>query len=337
MHKPLIVAELSANHNQSFQVAKESILAAKSCGADAIKLQTYTADCLTLDCKNEYFQIKSGTLWDGKTLYELYTQAYTPWEWHAELFDLARKIGLEIFSSPFSLKALELLESLDCPMYKIASFEIVDIDLIYEVAKTQKPIIISTGIATHEEIIEALEACHNAGNHDITLLKCTSSYPAKLQDANLLAMPLLGQRYGVKFGLSDHTQGWICPMIATSLGATMIEKHFILDRAIGGADCAFSLDKDEFAQMVAHVRLAITALGEENPPIDEHKLKNQRKFARSLFVSKDIKAGEALTIENIRSVRPNNGIAPKYLSKVLGKKARKNLEAGKPLGFDDFI
>lgn len=337
MYKPLIVAELGANHNQSLQTAKDSILVAKACGADAIKLQTYTADCLTLDCQDECFQIKSGTLWDGKTLYELYTEAYTPWEWHAELFDLARSIGLKIFSSPFSLEALEFLESLDCPMYKIASFEIVDVGLIYEVAKTQKPIIISTGIATHEEIIEALRACYEAGNKDITLLKCTSSYPARLQDANLLAMPLLGEKYGVKFGLSDHTPGWICPVVATSLGATMIEKHFILDRSIGGADSEFSLDKDEFRQMVAYIQLAMQTLGEENPLIDEQKLKNQRKFARSLFVSKDIKAGEILTFKNIRSIRPNNGIAPKYLTKILGKRATKNLKMGKPLKINDFI
>lgn len=337
MYKPLIVAELGANHNQSLQTAKDSILAAKACGADAIKLQTYTADCLTLDCQDECFQIKSGTLWDGKTLYELYTEAYTPWEWHAELFDLARSIGLKIFSSPFSLEALEFLESLDCPMYKIASFEIVDVGLIYEVAKTQKPIIISTGIATHEEIIEALRACYEAGNKDITLLKCTSSYPARLQDANLLAMPLLGEKYGVKFGLSDHTPGWICPVVATSLGATMIEKHFILDRSIGGVDSEFSLDKDEFTQMVAYIQLAMQTLGEENPLIDEQKLKNQRKFARSLFVSKDIKAGEILTFKNIRSIRPNNGIAPKYLTKILGKRATKNLKMGKPLKINDFI
>ncbi|PAF42837.1 pseudaminic acid synthase [Helicobacter sp. 11S02596-1] len=337
MHKPIIIAELSANHNQSLEVAKASILGAKECGADAIKLQTYTPECLTLNAKNKYFEINSGTLWDGKTLYELYEEAYTPWEWHPELFDLAKKIGLTIFSSPFSLKALEFLESLDCPMYKIASFEITDIDLIYHVAKTHKPIIISTGIATEDEITLAIETCKEAQNQDITLLKCTSSYPAPLEDAHLLSMPQLGKKYGVKYGLSDHTQGYLSPIIATTLGASMIEKHFILDKSLGGPDVAFSMDMDEFKEMVKQIEYCICALGEKEPKIDAGILQKRRKFARSLFVAQNIKKGEALTRNNIRSIRPNDGIPPKHLKEIIGKKARHDLPFGKPLEFGDFI
>ncbi|WP_257875445.1 pseudaminic acid synthase [Helicobacter sp. 12S02232-10] len=337
MNRPMIVAELSANHNQDLNIAKKSVLSIKECGADAIKLQTYTPECLTLNAKNQYFQINSGTLWDGTTLYELYEKAYTPWEWHQELFDLARNIGLKIFSSPFSLKALEFLESLKCPMYKIASFEITDTDLIYHTAKTTKPIIISTGIATEDEIKEALKACKEAKNQDITLLQCTSSYPASIEDANLLSMPELGKKYGVKYGLSDHTKGYLSPIIATSLGASMIEKHFILDKSLGGPDCAFSMDANEFKEMVAQINLCISALGEANPKTDPEVLKNRRKFARSLFVCQNIKKGQTLNHENIRSIRPGNGIPPKHLKNIIGKKALRDLPFGKPLQFEDFI
>ncbi|WP_257874539.1 pseudaminic acid synthase [Helicobacter sp. 11S03491-1] len=337
MHRPMIIAELSANHNQNLEIAKESILAIKECGADGVKLQTYTPKCLTLNSQNKDFQINSGTPWDGKTLYELYEEAYMPWQWHEELFRLARDIGIEIFSSPFSLEALDLLESLDCPMYKIASFEITDIDLIYHVAKTKKPIILSTGIAGDDEIKDALLACKEAQNNDITLLKCTSSYPAPIQEANLLSMPELGKKYGVKYGLSDHTKGYLSPIIATSLGAVMIEKHFILDKSFNTPDSAFSMDKKEFQEMVEKVRQCTLALGEKNPQPDMIKLHNQRKFARSLFVCENIKKGQPLTYQNIRSLRPNNGIAPKYLKKILGKKALKDLPFGKPLEFGDFI
>ncbi|PAF47548.1 pseudaminic acid synthase [Helicobacter sp. 12S02634-8] len=337
MPRPMIIAELSANHNQSLDIAKQSILAVKKCGGDAIKLQTYTPDCLTLDVQNPYFQIHSGTLWDGKTLYELYEEAYTPWEWHVELFELARSVGLKIFSSPFSLEALELLESLQCPMYKVASFEITDTDLIYHIAKTHKPIIISTGIATEEEILQALQACKEANNHDITLLKCTSAYPAPLQEANLLSMPELGKTYGVKYGLSDHTQGPLSAIIATSLGAVMIEKHFILDRALGGPDSAFSMDAQEFEAMVTQINLTTLALGTPHPKPQTDKIKQQRKFARSLFVSEDIKKGQKLDTSNIRSVRPSDGLPPKYLKEIIGKRASKDLYRGKPLEFGDFV
>ncbi|PAF52160.1 pseudaminic acid synthase [Helicobacter sp. 13S00477-4] len=337
MTKPIIVAELSANHNQDFEIAKKSILAIKECGADAIKLQTYTPECLTLNSQESYFQINSGTLWDGKTLWELYKEAYTPWEWHQELFELAKKIGIKIFSSPFSIKALDFLESLDCEMYKIASFEITDTELIYHTAKTKKPIIISTGIATEEEIQEAIDTCKQAGNENITLLKCTSAYPAPIKEANLLSMIKLGEKYGVKYGLSDHTQGNLSPIIATTLGATIIEKHFILDSSINTPDSAFSMDKIAFKKMVEQINECIIILGEKNPSIDIEKFKNNRKFARSLFVSQDIKKGEILNTNNIRSIRPNNGIPPKYLKEIIGKKATQNLKFGKPLEFGDFI
>lgn len=337
MNKPFVVAELSANHNQDLEIAKKSLIAIKECGADAIKIQTYTPDCLTLDCNNEYFQINSGTLWDGKTLHQLYEEAYMPWEWHSELFNLAKSLNIAIFSSPFSLKALELLEKLECPMYKIASFEITDTELIYEVAKTQKPIIISTGIGTQEEIQDALNMCKKAKNSNITLLKCTSSYPAPIQEANLLSMPELGKKYGVKYGLSDHTQGHLSAIIATTLGASMIEKHFILDKKLGGVDADFSLDKEEFAEMVDAIENTLLALGNPQPSINIDKLKKQRKFARSLFVCKDIKKGEKLTRENIRSVRPNDGLAPKHLKSLLGKTASRDLKFGKPLEAEDFL
>lgn len=336
MNEVFIVAELSANHQQNLDIAKQSLRAIKECGADGVKLQTYTPECLTLNCNNEFFKIQSGTLWDKKTLFELYQEAYMPWEWHVELFNLAKDLDLKIFSSPFSLSALELLEKLDCPMYKIASFEITDINLIYEVAKTKKPIIISTGIGTHEEILDALEVCKKAENNDITLLKCTSSYPAEIKDANLASMVELGRKYNVKYGLSDHTLGNICPIIATALGAVMIEKHFILDKALGGVDSAFSMDKEEFKDMVKQVRTASVALGEKNPIINQEKFQKQRKFARSLFISKNIKKDEAFTLENLASIRPNDGIAPKYLNQVLGKRAKKDLYFGTPLSFDDF-
>ncbi|PAF53995.1 pseudaminic acid synthase [Helicobacter sp. 13S00482-2] len=336
MNKPFIVAELSANHNQNLEIAKKSLIAIKKTGADAIKLQTYTPECLTLNSQDECFQINSGTLWDGKTLYELYKEAYMPWEWHNELFTLAKTLDIMIFSSPFSLKALEFLEKLDCPMYKIASFEITDTNLIYEVAKTQKPIIISTGIATQNEIEDALDRCKIAGNSNITLLKCTSSYPAPIQEANLLSMPELGNKYGVKYGLSDHTQGHLSAIIATSLGASMIEKHFILDKKLGGVDASFSLDKDEFEEMVQAINSTILALGEKEPKSTPEKMANQRRFARSLFVSKDIKKGQIITERNIQSIRPNNGLAPKYFNEILGKRAKKDLKFGKPLEMDDF-
>lgn len=328
MKRPLIVAELSANHNQSLDLAKQHIKKAKEIGADAVKLQTYTPECLTLHSYKEHFKIKGG-LWDQSYLYDLYASAYTPFEWHQELFAYAQEVGIVIFSSPFSLKALELLESLSCPMYKIASFEITDLALIAEVAKTKKPIILSSGIGTDEEISEAIEVCKNAGNKDITLLKCTSSYPAKIEDAHLLAMREFAKKWGVKFGLSDHSAGFLLPVIATALGALMIEKHFILDRSLGGADSGFSLEVSEFQEMITHVHLASASLGDthyQNKPKDPKRI-----FSRSIFIQKPIKKGERFTLEHLTIKRPNIGLHPRFLKEILNKKAMKDLDFGDPL------
>lgn len=331
----LIIAELSANHNQSLNLAKRSIRAARLAGADFVKLQTYTPECLTIDSHKPYFRIDSGTLWDGQTLYDLYKQAYTPFEWHAELFAYARAVGVGLFSSPFSPKALELLEQLECPMYKIASFEITDTPFIELVASTKKPIIISTGIATHAQIMDALEACDKAGNSDVTLLLCTSSYPAPLELANIASMQSLA-RYGTKFGLSDHTQGDICAVLASVLGASMIEKHFIIKRSLGGVDSAFSMEAREFAQMVQRIKDAHTALGSAEPSKDEAVRASQARFARSLFVCEDIVKGEILDAKNIRAIRPNDGLPPKLLPEILGKRATHDLKRGEPLRNGDF-
>ena len=328
-----IIAELSANHGKKLKTAIDSIVAAKRAGADAIKLQTYTADTLTIDCKNKYFTINNG-LWKGKTLYELYKEAYTPWEWHEELFRIAKEEGLICFSTPFDKTAVDFLEQFDPPAYKIASFEIQDIPLIEYTASKGRPMIMSTGIAELNDIELALEACRAQGNNDITLLKCTSSYPAPIEEANLLTIPDIKSRFNVEVGLSDHTMGIVAPVVAVSLGAKVIEKHFILDKSIGGPDASFSLDENEFAQMVKAVRQAEEALGSVNYNLTE-KAKDSRKFARSLFVVKDIKAGEIITEENVRSIRPGYGMHPKYLSSVFGKKVKIDLKKGFPLLFDN--
>ena len=318
-----IIAELSANHGGSIDIAKETIKVAKEIGANAIKLQTYTADTLTLDSNNEDFIIKGGTLWDNKTLYDLYKEAYLPWEWHKELFDYAREIGIDIFSSPFDKSAVDFLEQFNPSAYKIASFEITDYELIRYTASKGKPIIISTGIATIDEIQDAVDICRGEGNSDIVLLKCTSSYPAPLEDANLLTIPNLAQTFNVISGFSDHTIGSTAPIVATTLGAKVIEKHFILDKSIGGADADFSMDREEFAAMIQAVRDAEKLLGKVDYSMTENKRKN-RKFSRSLYVAKDIKKGEVFTEENIRSVRPGYGMHPKHLKDILGKVAKKD-------------
>ncbi|MBZ4642915.1 MAG: N-acetylneuraminate synthase [Deferribacteraceae bacterium] len=325
-----IIAELSANHNHDLSIAKETIYAMKESGADAVKLQTYTPDTMTIDCDNEYFQIKQGTLWDGLTLYELYKQAYTPWEWHFELKELAEKLGLTFFSTPFDKTSVDFLEELNVPIYKVASFEITDLPLIEYIASKGKPIIISTGIATIEDIDLAVETCRKNGCEDITLLKCTSAYPAPLEEANLLTIPDMKSRFGVKVGLSDHTLGISAPIAAVSLGAQVIEKHFILDKKLGGPDSAFSLEPKKFAEMVKSIREVEKALGKVTYEISE-KVEKSRIFARSLFVVKDIKAGDFLTNDNIRSIRPGYGLHPKYLKSVLGKKAKYDLAKGTPL------
>lgn len=330
-----IIAELSANHGRSLEVAKETIFAAKRAGADAIKLQTYTADTITFNGKQKYFKIAQGTHWDGQYLYDLYKQAALPWEWHAELFETAREVGLVCFSSPFDFTAVDLLEELNCPIYKIASFEITDIPLIAYVASKRKPLIISTGIATVEDIELAIATCKKEGNVDITILKCTSAYPAAPEDANLLTIPDISERFGVKSGLSDHTTGVEGPMIAVALGATVIEKHFILDKKIGGADAHFSLDETEFRRMVDAVRLTEKFMGKVDYDMTEKKLIS-REFSRSLFVVQDVEEGDIISKENIRSIRPGIGLHPKFYYEILGKKFSSKIERGSPLKLEHF-
>lgn len=326
----MLIAELSANHNHRLDVAIDTIRAAAKAGADAIKLQTYTADTLTIDCDNEHFRIGHGTLWDGKTLYNLYKEAYTPWEWHAELYRIAREEGLVCFSSPFDATAVDFLEALDTPAHKIASFEIQDIPLIRYAASKGKPIIISTGIATEEDVRLAVETCRAAGNDQVVLLKCTSAYPAPLEEANLRTMQDLRERFGVMVGVSDHTMDHTVPVVATALGGCLIEKHFILDRNLGGPDAAFSLDPAAFAEMARQVRDVETALGRVSYERSELVEKN-RKFARSLFVVQDVKAGDTLTPDNVRSIRPGFGLHPRHYDTVLGKTFTRDIERGTPL------
>ncbi|KAF0150783.1 MAG: pseudaminic acid synthase [Ignavibacteria bacterium] len=328
-----IIAELSANHNQNFEIALKSIKAIKECGADAVKLQTYTADTITIDCDNEYFQITHGTIWDGTTLYKLYQQAYTPWEWQPKLKEYAESIGLICFSSPFDKTAVDFLEKMNVPAYKIASFEIVDIPLIEYTASKGKPIIISTGISTEDEIKEAVESCKKMGNDQIALLKCTSEYPAPIEEANLLSIPYLKEKYKVVAGLSDHTLGVTASITAVALGAKIIEKHFILDKAIGGPDSSFSLEPNEFKQLVTVIREAEKSLGKPTFELTE-KIKKSRHFSRSLFAVKDILNGEILTEDNVKSIRPAGGLPPKELHKILGKKAVQNIVKGTPINWN---
>lgn len=326
-NKTYIVAELSANHGHKLENALASVHAAKAAGVDAIKIQTYTADTMTLDSDNEDFLVKTGTIWDGVTLYNLYKEAYTPWEWHKAIFDEAKKVGIDCFSTPFDKTAVDLLEELDNPIYKIASFEITDIPLIEYAASKHKPIVISTGIATPDDIQEALAACKRVGNDDITLLHCVSAYPAPMELVNLRTMMDMAKRYGVRVGLSDHTKGSDVAIAAVVLGATMVEKHFILDRAIGGPDAAFSMQQDEFAAMVQSIRNVEKALGTVAYKTDPSAIKG-REFSRSLYVAEDMKAGDIITEQNVRSVRPGYGLHPKYLSEILGKRVNRDLKKG---------
>lgn len=330
MSKTFIVAELSANHGHKLDVALESVRAAKEAGADAVKIQTYTADTITLNCDADDFKVK-GTLWDGRTLYDLYQEAYTPWEWHQAIFDEAKKCGLICFSTPFDKTAVDFLEKLGNPIMKIASFEITDIPLIEYAAKKGKPMVISTGIAMPEDIELAVKTCKEAGNDDITLLKCTSSYPAPIEDANLMTMVDMKERYGVKVGLSDHTMGYDVAVAAVALGATLVEKHFILDRSIGGPDAAFSMEIGELAAMVKSIRNVEKAIGQVVYPTDPSKIKG-REFSRSLYVAEDVKAGEVITEENVRSIRPGYGLHPRYLQSVLDKVASRDLSKGERFG-----
>ncbi len=331
-----VIAELSANHNGSLQTALETIKAAYEIGANAVKLQTYRADTMTLNCSKDDFIIKGGTLWDGKSLYELYQEAYTPWEWHSELFEYARTLGIDIFSTPFDKSAVDFLEQFEPNAYKIASFEITDYELIRYTASKGRPMIISTGVATLEEIEDVIKICHEEHNHDIVLLKCTSAYPAPLEEANLVMIQDLAKRFHVTAGFSDHTLGITAPIAAVALGAKVIEKHFILDKSIGGADADFSLEKKEFAQMIKGVRDTEKLLGRVDYSLDAKK-QHARRFARTLYVAKDIKKGDILTEKNIRSVRPGYGMHPKHLKEILGKIAKRDLEFGTPLHSEDIL
>lgn len=335
-NKTFIIAELSANHNQDISIAKETIHAMKESGADAVKLQTYTPDTMTIDCDNDYFQIKQGTLWDGQTLYELYKKAYTPWEWHYELKELSDKLGLVFFSTPFDKTAVDFLENLNVPIYKIASFEITDIPLIEYVSSKRKPVIISTGIATLEDIELAIATCRNNGCENITILKCTSAYPAPIEEANLSTIPDMAKRFNVKVGLSDHTLGISVPITAVALGATVIEKHFILDKNLGGPDASFSLEPKEFTEMVKVIRDVEKAIGQVNYNISE-KVQKNRIFARSLFAVADIKEGELITEYNVKSIRPGYGLHPKYLKDILGKKVKTTILRGEPIKLENII
>ena len=332
MKKSFIIAEMSANHNQHLSIALNTIRAAKKAGADAVKIQTYTADTLTLNCSKPDFVLGDG-LWKGETFYSLYQKAYTPWEWHKEIFRVAKEEGITCFSTPFDKTAVDFLETLNNPIYKIASFEITDIPLIKYIASKHKPIILSTGIATEEDIRLALETIHSEGNQDITLLKCTSAYPAPIDDANLLTIPDMKRRFGVKVGVSDHTLGSIVPMTAVALGAEIIEKHFIIDHSIGGPDSEFSMDENEFAQMVRSVREVEKAIGQVSYPTDISTIKG-RDYSRSLYVAENIRKGEIITEQNVRSVRPGFGAHPKYLPELIGKKVNQDLEIGTRFSLD---
>ena len=334
-HHVFVIAELSANHNGSLATAIETIRAAKRAGADAIKFQTYTADTLTLDCDESDFVIKGGTIWDGKKLHDLYKEAYTPWEWHAQLFEVAKEEGLVCFSSPFDKTAVDFLETFHCPIYKIASFEITDIPLIEYVAKQGKPIIISTGIASYDDIQLAVETCRQVGNDNITLLKCTSSYPAPVAEANLAMMQQLAIDFKVKIGLSDHTLGSTVPVIATALGAEVIEKHFILDRSIGGPDASFSMNEIEFTEMVKAIREAEVAVGTSSYELSPKQVAG-KDFSRSLYVAEAINKGDIITESTIRSVRPGFSLHPKHLPEILGKTATRDLKKGERISLSDF-
>ncbi|MFH1914178.1 MAG: pseudaminic acid synthase [Pseudomonadota bacterium] len=328
----LIIAEMSANHGQDYDQAVRIIHAAHAAGADAVKLQTYTPDTITLDCDNEYFRIK-GTIWDGRTLHDLYGEAHTPWEWQPKLKAVADSLGIMLFSTPFDFTAVDFLETMDVPCHKIASFEIVDLPLIRKVAATGKPVIMSTGMASEAEIEEAVTAFRGAGGSELVLLKCTSAYPAPPEEMNLRTIPYLAERFGVVAGLSDHTLGIDMPIAAVALGARVIEKHLCLSRDLGGPDAAFSLEPEEFAAMVRSVRNVEKGLGTVSFELTE-KQKASAVFRRSLFAAQDIKAGEKLTPDNVRSVRPGHGLHPKHFDDIIGKTAKTPILKGTPLSWD---
>jgi pseudaminic acid synthase len=334
-NRVFIIAELSANHDGNIDIALETIRAAKRAGADAIKLQTYTADTITLKCDQPDFKISGGTLWDGRYLHDLYLEAFTPWEWHKTLFEEAKKEGLVCFSSPFDYSAVDFLETLDCPIYKIASFEITDIPLIEYVAAKGKPMILSTGIAEKEDIHRALDACKRMGNANLTLLKCTSAYPAPMDEANLRLMQQFAVDFEVRIGLSDHTLGHLVPVIATSLGAQVIEKHLILRHDIGGPDAAFSLDESEFKTMVDNVRATEKATQGGGYALTP-KQREGKQFSRSLYPVLDIPAGTVITQGMVKSVRPGHSLHPRFLPEIIGKRALRDLPFGGRITREDF-
>lgn len=327
-----IIAEMSANHGQSFDQAVKIIVAAKQAGADAIKLQTYTPDTLTLNCDNDYFRVKD-TLWHGRTLYDLYGEAFTPWDWQPKLKQIADELNLDLFSTPFDGSAVDFLERMKVPAHKIASFENCDIALLRKVAATGKPIIASTGMATFREIDELVRTVTNAGCRELALLKCTSAYPASPEEMNLRTIPDLGRAFGVPVGLSDHTLGDVAAVAAVSLGACIVEKHFTLSRACMGPDSAFSLEPDEFKAMVEKVRTVERALGSVFYGVNPAEVKSL-VFRRSLFVVKDVKAGQRFTSENVRSIRPGYGLHTRYLDEILGRTALRDIQRGTPLAWE---
>jgi pseudaminic acid synthase len=336
-HKPFIIAEMSGNHNQSLERALEIVEAAAKAGVDALKIQTYTADTMTLNLDNKDFKIEDPeSLWKGNTLYQLYQQAYTPWEWHKPIFDKCRELGIIPFSTPFDETAVDFLEELDVPMYKIASFENNDIPLIKKVASTGKPMIISTGMATVAELDETVRVAREAGCKDLVLLKCTSTYPATPEDSNILTIPHMRELFDCQVGLSDHTMGIGVAVASVALGATVIEKHFTLSRADGGVDSAFSMEPEEMKALVIETERAWQSLGKVTYGPTERE-KSSMKFRRSIYVAKDIKAGEEFTKDNLRIIRPGFGLSPKYYDKLLGKKAKQNLVKGTALTWDHVL
>ena len=331
--KTFVIAEMSANHNMDFDRAVEIMKAAKDAGADAIKIQTYTADTITLDCDDPCFQITQGTLWDGTTLHKLYEKAYTPWDWQPKLQKIAGELGLEFFSSPFDLSAVDFLEEMNVPAYKIASFEINDIPMIRKIARLHKPMIFATGIAHLSDIELAVQTCKEEGNEQVILLKCTSAYPAPYEDVNLRTIPSLASTFDCIAGLSDHTMGSAVAGAAVALGAKVIEKHLTLRRADGGADSAFSMEPEEFKEMVQNIRKIELALGTVTYELTP-KAAREREHSRSLFVAKDMKKGDVFTPENLRSVRPANGLHTKYYEDILGKRITKDAKLGTPMSWD---
>jgi len=334
-HPAYLIAELSANHGQDFDQAVRIVRAMAASGADAVKVQTYTADTLTIPCDNEYFRIGGGTLWDGRTLHDLYQEAFMPWEWQPKLQSVANELGLDFFSTPFDASAVDFLEAMNVPCHKVASFELVDLPLLKKIAATRKPVIASTGMATEEEIAEAVKTLRDGGCTQLALLKCTSAYPALPEEMHLRTLSDLAARFSVPVGLSDHTMGHTVPVAAVALGACIVEKHFTLSRATPGPDSAFSLEPEEFAAMVTAIRTTEKALGRVNYQVSANEAKS-RQFRRSLFVVKDIQKGEPFTEQNVRAIRPGQGLHTRHLDEVLGQRAVRDLKRGTPLSRDMF-